>query len=137
MARFRLNRLPSDPYLGACFPDASFNDDTSIEASAHVADVHGHSLELERRCPRDHLQPRHVRERVDDLFADPVAKVILLGVRTHVHEWQHGNRRRILSDRGFELFALLGWLCIELAEDRLITARAESNQDGIVSARTL
>src|SRR4051812_23067269 len=103
MTRFSLNRLPSDPYLGACFPDASFNDDVRIETSAYVADVHGHSLELESRCSRDHPQPRHVCERVDDLFADSVAEVVLVRLRTHVYERQHGNGREVRSDCGCDL----------------------------------
>ena len=90
MARFSPNRLHRDPQFFARFPDASFDDDIGIEAPADFADIDGHPLELERRRPRDHLQSCDMRERVDDFFADPVAKVVLLRFWTHVHKWQYG-----------------------------------------------
>ena len=92
MTRFGLNRLSSDPQLFARLPDTSFNDEIRAETLAHFTDINVGAFELERRCPRNHIQPRNARERVRDLFTDPVAKVILLWLRTHVHERQHGDR---------------------------------------------
>ena len=73
--------------------DASFDDDIGIEASADFAHIDGRSLELECRRPRDYVQSCNAREPVDDFFADPITKIILLRFRTHVHERQYGNGR--------------------------------------------
>src|SRR5690242_9964518 len=113
MARFSLNGLGSNPQLIACLPDASFNDNICVEAPAHFADIEGHSLELERRCPRDHLQPCNVRERVDDFFADPITEVALLRVRAHVHERQYSNTRSGRLDCTADFLWLASWMCIQ------------------------
>src|SRR5690349_15937843 len=52
------------------------------------------ALEGEGGSSRDDLQTRHGGERGDDLLGDPVAKVLLILVRTHISKRQNGNRRR-------------------------------------------
>ena len=121
MARFSLNRLRRDPQFFARFPDASFDDDIGIETPADFADINRYSLELECRRPRDHLQSCDARERVDDFFADAVAKVALLRFWTHVDERQYGHgRSRLECSADFLARAL--WLWVQPAKNGHVTA---------------
>src|SRR6202171_4383033 len=134
MARFSLTRLGSNPQLVAPLPDASFDDDIRSETAAHFADINGHSLELERRRPRYHFQSWNVREQVDDFFADPVAKVVLLRIRTHIYERQHGNGSSARWDCGTDLLRLVPRRWIQPAKDRDLTARPQCNQGRVISS---
>src|SRR3954469_16659031 len=92
VARLRLDSLGSDPQLVARLSNASFNHQIRGKTLAHLTDVDGHALELEGRCARDHIQPWNMRQRINDFFRNSVAEVVLLWLRTHVYERQHGNR---------------------------------------------
>ena len=72
-----LNRLRSDPQLLAGLSDAAFNDEIRPEPLPYITDIDSDPFELERRCPRNHVKLWQVRERVEDLFADPVAEIVL------------------------------------------------------------
>src|ERR1700730_15333521 len=135
MATFSLTRLGSDPQLVARLPYASFYDHIGIETPTHFADIDGHSLELERRRPRYHLQSRNVREQVDDFFADPVAKVVLLRVGTNIHERQHGNGCNARGDGGVDFQGLVLRLWIQPEKDGDVTSRPKADQDGVISPR--
>src|ERR1700757_1365309 len=135
MTRFGLNRLGTDPQLFAGLPDASFDDNIRTETLAHFPDVDAGAFEVEGRCPRNHVQPGDARKRVDDLFADPIAKVVLFRLRAHVYERQHGNRRTAGSDCGSYLVAMFWRLSVKPSEDRDITARPQSNQNRINATR--
>src|ERR1700682_1139265 len=135
MAVFSLTRLGSDPQMVARLPDAPFDSHIRIETAAHFADIHRHSLELECGRPRYHLQSWNVREQVDDLFADPVTKVVLLRIRTHVHERQHGNGCSARLNCGADLLSLVPRVGIQPAKDGNVTAGPQSNQDSVISPR--
>ncbi len=131
MTRFGLNRLGSDPQLFAGLPHASFDNKTCAETLPYFPDIDVGTLEVEGRCPRNHVQPRYPRKRVRDLFTDPVAKVVLLWLRTHVHERQHGNAYASRSRCGSNFFAMLCRLGVKPSEDRNITAWPQSNQNRV------
>src|SRR5262250_2337318 len=134
MAGFRVDRLGSDPQLHPRFPDASLDHETGAETLAYFPDVNRHTFELESRRPRNYVQSRNPRECVDDFLTDPVAKIVLLRLRTHVYKRQHGNRYTASLDAGADFFPVFLWPSFQPAEDRHITARPQSDQDGI--ART-
>src|SRR5262249_47560277 len=73
-------------------------------ALEHVADaklssdlLHIDSLALvsEGRIARDHEQPADAAQGGDDLLDHAVAEIFLLGIATHVLEWQDGDCRVI------------------------------------------
>src|SRR5215469_9147246 len=131
MAGFRVDRLDSDPQLHPRFPDASLDHEICAETLAHFPDVNRQTFELESRRPRNHVQSRDAHERVDDFLTDPVAKIVLLRLRTHVNKRQHGNRCTASLDARASFFPVFLWPSFQPAEDRDITARPQSNQDGI------
>src|ERR1700756_7024 len=118
MARFSLTRLGSNPQLVAHLPDASFDNEICIETPTHLADIHGLSLELERRRARDHLQSCYVCEQVDDFFADSVAKVLLVWIRTHVHERQYRDGCNARPNCDADLLRLIPRRCVHPPKDR-------------------
>src|ERR1700758_906177 len=134
MAGFSLDRVCRDSKFSARFPDASFDNDIGIEAPADFANIDRHSLELECRRSRDHLQSCDVRERVYDFFADSVAKIVLLRLRAHVHERQYGNGRTYLDCSADFLVWLLG-LCAQPAKNGYVTAGPPADQDRVISPR--
>ena len=76
-----------------------------------------------------------MREQVDDFFADPVAKVVLLWIGTNIHERQHGNGCSARWDCGTDLLRLVPQLWIQPAKDRDVTAGPQSDQDSVISSR--
>src|SRR5215472_16413885 len=122
MAGFRVDRLGSDPQLHPLFPDASLDHEIGAKALAHFPDINRHTLELESRRPRNHVQSRNARECADNFLTDPVAKIVLLRLWTHVHKRQHGNRCTASLDAGADFFPVLLWPSFQPAEDRDITA---------------
>src|SRR5262249_4776867 len=78
------------------------------------------SLERKGGSAGDHLQAGDLRQRIDDLFGEAVAEVVIVFSRTHVGERQDRNRRSsssALPNRRHRLFYLCerdldipGWL---------------------------
>ena len=62
------------------------------ERAGNPADVLVLPFERERRRARDHLEAGHLRERVDDLFRETVAEILVVGIPAHVGEREHGDR---------------------------------------------
>src|ERR1700693_1921468 len=128
MTRFSLNRLGSDPQLFARLPHASFDDKIRAETLPYFPDIDVDTLEVKGRCPRNHVQTGYPRKRVRDLFTDPVAKIVLLRLRTHVHERQHCNAYTDWWRCGVNFLTTLYRLGVKPPKDRHITARPQSNK---------
>src|ERR1700757_3631532 len=107
MTGFSLNRLSSDPQLFAGLSHASFDDKICAETVPYFPDIDVGTLEVKGRSPRNHVQTGYPRKRVGDLFTDPVAKIVLLRLRTHVDERQHGNAYTARGRFGANLFVML------------------------------
>ncbi len=73
-------------------PHAALEDVGHSQDFGDLADIRVLSLEGERRRARDDFQPRHLDQRVDDLLAQPVAEVLVVGIAAHVGEGKHGDR---------------------------------------------
>ena len=73
-------------------------------ASGDGADVLVPAFERERRCPCDHLQLVHLRERVDDFFGETVGEVLVLRIRAEVGEGQDRDRWPDLGARDRRAF---------------------------------
>ena len=73
-----VDQLRRDPDPIAGLAHAAFEHVRDAERLRDPPDVDVLALERERGGARDHLQVGHLRQRVDDLFRQPVAEVILL-----------------------------------------------------------
>ena len=66
--------------------------DLDAEIAPDRADVDVLALVGEARVARDHQQAADLRQIGDDVLADAVGEIFLLGVARHVGERQHGDR---------------------------------------------
>ena len=64
-------------------------------------------LNANAEVPGDHLQRRNLRQRVDDLFCQPVAEVLVVRLTAHIGEPQHRNRRSMVRSCGVSRFQVL------------------------------
>lgn len=86
-----LNELRRDPDPAACLSNTPLQDVVDIELLADLPEFDVFSAEKERRGAARDLQAGDVGEHIDDLFGQPVAEILVLLVRAHVGERQHGN----------------------------------------------
>ncbi len=86
-----VDELRRDPQPLARLADAALEHGAYPQRLAHPAQVLL-ATEAERRGTRDHPQIREPGQRVDDLFGQPVAEVVVLAVGAHVDERQHRDR---------------------------------------------
>ena len=56
-----------------------------------MAHIHVATLVAEARVASDHEQPSQPREAGEDIFNDPISKVLLLWITTQVVKWKYGN----------------------------------------------
>ncbi len=87
------NQLRGDAKPVSGSPYAALQHRCDPQRLGNPADVGVLALERERRRPGNHLQSGNLRQRVDDLFGQPVAKVLVLGIATHIGEREHHDRR--------------------------------------------
>jgi hypothetical protein len=62
--------------------------------------VHGLGLVNERRVARDHEEPAQLGQCRDDVFADPVGKILLFRIAAHIGEGKHRNRGPVRQRQG-------------------------------------
>ena len=74
--------------------DAAFEERTDLQFLAQFADAQVLSAQREYGRARGDAEPLDVGQRVDQLLGDAVGEVVALLVAAHVHERQHGDRRR-------------------------------------------
>src|SRR5262245_26508104 len=79
----------------AAAANASFQDATHAELSAHLPHVDRFALILEGGVAGDDKELRKPRQLRNDIFGDAVAEVALLRIAAKISEWQHGDRRSI------------------------------------------
>jgi hypothetical protein len=78
-------------------PHAAFQDRRHSQSFGNLANVQLFTAKRKRRRPSNHLQPRNLRQSVDDLLGQPVAEIFLLLVAAHVGERQNRDRRRAIG----------------------------------------
>ena len=83
-------RRDAHPAAGASY--AAFENVAHGEALADFAHIRRLPLVGEGRIARDDEKPGELGQVGDDVLADAVAEVLLLGVAAHVLERQHGDR---------------------------------------------
>lgn len=91
----RVHQLPGDAYFRTDLPDAAFQHVPNAQLASDLSDIDGPPLVGEARISRDHEQPSISRQRQNDVFDDPVGKVVAVGIMAQVDEWQGSDRRPI------------------------------------------
>src|ERR1700680_1941731 len=95
-----IDQLYSDPYGIAGSAHAAFEDRSDVQPVRNCRHVHILALEGKRGGSADDLQFLYVRKSVEQLFADAVGKILLLGIATHVHKGQYCDGVLRWSERG-------------------------------------
>jgi hypothetical protein len=83
--------LCRDAHAVAVPADAAFDHVADPELGADLLDVDGFAPVDERRVARDHEESAQLGKRGDDVLADAVGEISLLGIIAHVDEGQHGD----------------------------------------------
>src|SRR5262245_19755283 len=91
-ATYGVNELASNSNPITGFSHAALEHVANTELSAYLFHIDGLALVGECRVAGDHVQFREPRQISDDVFADPVGKVFLLCLSTHVVEREDRDR---------------------------------------------
>ena len=86
-----VDQLRGDPHAIARFAHAAFEHVRDLELPRDLRQVDVLAFERERGVARDHRQRGHLAQVGDDVFADAVGEILLLGVAAHVRERQDGD----------------------------------------------
>ena len=88
-----VDQLGGDPHPAAGLAHAAFEHVADAELARHLGQTSTDlALEREGGVARDHDQRRDLRQVGDDVLADAVAEILLLGIAAHVGERQHADR---------------------------------------------
>src|SRR3970040_2849531 len=87
-----VDELRRDAYLISGLAHTAFENVVDVEHFRDRAHIRVRAFDRERRRSRRDAQTRNVRERVEQLFGDTVAKILLFGIGADAHERQHGER---------------------------------------------
>jgi hypothetical protein len=87
--------LGGDSHAIARLADAALHDIAHAEFAADLGEMDGAVLVDERGVAGDHVDPAQPRQRRDDVLADAVGKVFLLGLAAHVDEGQDGDAQAV------------------------------------------
>src|SRR5512139_4136680 len=90
-----INQLSGDPNPVSGPLNASLQHVANTQLLTHLLDLYRFFFVSEGRISGDHKHPWYLGKSSDDFLGHPVAEEFLLWVITHVHEWQHSNRRHL------------------------------------------
>jgi hypothetical protein len=90
-----IDELTIDPHLVSRPADASLQHIAHAQFFGHLPDHDLLSLVKEGRVSGDDTKPGNLGEVCNQVFHQPVAKVFLMRIGTHVHERQHGDGRLV------------------------------------------
>ncbi len=109
-AVFDVDQLRGDAHRRARFAHRSLQDMVDAERVADLAQVVVLTLECKGRSPPGNLELLDRGQGIQDLLGDAVRKIFLLGIGTHVDEWQYGDRlaARRRDHLGFALDHAIG-----------------------------
>src|SRR4029450_1935508 len=88
------DELDADPKPVAALSYASLQHRPDVEPPADLTQVRVLALELERRGPSRDSKPGHLTQCRDQFVGKPVAEILLILLRTQIHERKHRRRRR-------------------------------------------
>ncbi len=89
--RSAFNQLRCNPDPVAGLANRSLEHIANIQGISDLGNVYFLTAIRKRRRPRDHAQLFYLGEQVQELLGDTVREVLLLGIGTHVDEWQDGD----------------------------------------------
>jgi len=102
--------LCGDADAVAVLADAAFDDIAHAELFGDLPQMNRAPLVDERGVARDHEEPAQLRQRGDDVLADAIGEIVLLGFAAHIGERQHRDRRTIRQRQsGLRHVGRLGW----------------------------
>src|SRR5690348_2449212 len=97
---FASDQLSGHANTAASLAYAALQNVGDTKYPCDVAHVLLLSLESERRRSGNHTQSGHLRERVDNLFRQPVPEGFVLSLSTEIGERQYGYRSTSISYQG-------------------------------------
>ena len=100
MPGVRLDQLGRDAHPVARAPRAALEHVAHAELAPDLLHRHGAPLVGEARIAGDDEEPAILRQRRDQVLAEPIGEVFLIRVLAHVGERQHGDRRPIGQRQG-------------------------------------
>ena len=86
------DQLGGDAHAVALLADRTFQNVRHAQCLTDIGEVLVSPLEVKRRGTTGDLQPIDLGQRVEDFLADAVGEVLLILLRAHVDEGEHGNR---------------------------------------------
>ena len=93
----RVDELRGDAHARARLAHAALEHVPHLQALRDLADLDRLALERERGRARGDVKSFDLGQRVDDLFGEAVAEVLVLGIGAHVRERQDGDGRRFFD----------------------------------------
>src|SRR5262249_52995927 len=93
------NELNGNAQLIASFANAAFKQRFDTKLLADGSNVRADAAKLKGSGASRHAKTVNARERVDQLFGNALAEVVLVASRTHVYERKHGDRGDIPGRR--------------------------------------
>jgi hypothetical protein len=88
----RLNQLRSDPQPVSRYSQAAFQYEVHAQLVCDLANVDPPALKGKRRCPRSHSNTREPGKRVNEIFREPIGKIIVIRAGADIHQRQHCYR---------------------------------------------
>src|SRR5437016_12760915 len=87
----RVDQLRCDPNAIPFSAQTALENILDIKLVRDFADVRILAFKRKGRRARYDPQTVHFRQRIENLFADAVAKILLIFRLAHIDEWQHRN----------------------------------------------
>ena len=88
-----INELDGNADPVSNLADAALHDVVHVESLRNLLNVHGFALVDERGIAGDDQELSEPGQGSDDVLGQAIGEKLLINVATHVHEWQHSNRR--------------------------------------------
>ena len=107
----RVDQLGGDAHPLAGAPHAALEHMADAQLPADHPEIDRLALVGEARVAGDDQQARHLAQIGDDVLADAVGEVLLLGVARHVVERQHRDRRALGPPLGRRCRGRGAWWC--------------------------
>src|SRR3954466_16255269 len=113
--------LRGDADLIAAPAHAAFDDVAHAEIARDLVDVNRAAFVDKRRVAGDDEEPAQLRERGDDVLADPVGEILLGTIAAHVDEGQHGDTGSVAEQQR-------QWLALAMRRGKLRCDRARGSR---------
>src|SRR5215207_6768198 len=90
-----IDKLYVDTHSSCGTSGTPFKQIPHAEIACYPARIDRFFLICKSRVAGDDEQSSHPREVGNEIFGQPIGKMLLLRVSAHIHEGKHGNRRLV------------------------------------------